>query len=84
MPVDDSNMIINESGGNTQIADQERFTIVKSSSKGSASKSTQLNSIDNKHPRRVMDKVAQLQTIILTMDKRMEQLEENKREDHQA
>jgi hypothetical protein len=36
-------MIIDESGGNTQIADQERFTIIKTPSKAPQSKSSQLN-----------------------------------------
>ena len=31
-----------------------------------------------------MDKVAQLETIILTMGKRVEHLEDEKREDHQT
>ena len=74
-----------EAGGQTSIANQERFKVISTPAKGApSSRSQQLSAIDNKHPRRVMDKVAQLETIILTMGKRVEHLEDDKREDHQT
>ena len=76
-------MIIGEAGGETQIADQERFSIVRG--RGAlSSRGAQLSSFDHKHPRRVMDKVAQLETVILTMGERLGHLEDDKREDHQT
>lgn len=41
----------------------------------------QFPSIDEKHPRHVADKIAQLESLVLSMKKKIEQLEQEKMEE---